>query len=335
MALLRDRTGHPMAALKILSLSLPRRRIPKTMISKIQQAMIDRAVAILVEAHVLFWEKQDYQGYLTLCNEYRFAIQLGTKRIVPLFWIARAYVEGGMLTAGARLYERMLLDFKITPTQRAHLVLQLVRVYASMNKVELMDKALALLDNTPNNPVDLQQYNLAHAVVAVFKKDYPLCVKSIDDTLKVGVSGDNLFQLALQGSLCARKGGDLDKANYFLTMAGLHEGVLLPDNKASSEMISWQTKALFEKINVLVAQKNFALAANIADRLLEQYPDLDIPLETVFAVVTSYREMGLADKAASFWDQYGEQHKGEVPSEFVDEYKKLLDMLTKLELVQR
>ncbi len=310
---------------------------PRTVI-QVERNPLDQTIAAMVAQWILDlqpskWAAKDFLGFLMLCDQHQIAIQASHREQETLYWVARAYVEQGMLESGARAFQRLLFEFEMDDAMRNHLVLQLAKTYADLGEMDLLGKALALVTTPPEDEFDRQLYYLMRAASAVYAEQYESCVNEIETMLASSIRGDSLFELSLQGAMCARRAKNFDSANNFVKIAALPKDAIVPDPSASTEVQTWQRAALYEKVNILVEEGKDAEAIARFEKLVSADASSAPPLETIFLLVSAYRREGMIDRAEEMWKTYADGDKA-VPERFRMEYRKLLHMYRRLELVQ-
>lgn len=321
------RLGDTRSAYETIRKLIPHYYIPN-LGTPLNIAASDMAVLLLLEEAPSYWANNDYVGFLVQCNRLKEGIQISTKKTEILRWIGRAYVESGLVVAGVRLFQRMILD--LPEEEKTRLSLELARAYGLMNEKELMGKALSMIKEVPTNTKERELYYLTKATYNLSMKNYDECINQFDNILKSGVRGSELFSFALQGAICARKAKRYDKALNFLNMLGAQDLKVLPPAEVE-KLKNWQKRAYYERINLYINQGQAEYALPIFEVMEESLKDY-IPLETVLLVVDAYRQLHEPDKAIHFWKKYAEK-KDELPDNFKESYTQLLETLSRVELL--
>lgn len=290
----------------------------------------DFASLLLTHLAPLYAQRNHLEDFLGLCDMLSPAMEHSNFRLYPLVWVARSYIESGMVGAAARLYERLLLEVQLTPAQRDSLMLELSRSYARLEEATLAAKTLALISSTPTDAASLHTYRIVRATVAVMQKKYDQCLSEIDALLQSGIRGDELYPVAIQGARCGRLAEKFDVAAKFVGMVGEDNAKIQPD-QLSERTKRWLGLAQWEKSSVLIASGR--IDAGITQfEAAKRANFTPPPMEAVFLAVSAYRQLHQPDQAAELWKEFGTEPAG-VSENFHEQYAQLLDLLSQAELL--
>jgi hypothetical protein len=299
---------------------------PETM-THFDRVTSDLSMIILATLAPQFWATKDYAGFLVEANTLRYSLEVSKYRFPVMEWIGRAYVETGMMSSGARMFQRLLLDAETPDKDRV--MLELAQAYGRMGDTELMERAVALIESVPGEAADREFYYLTKVALAIKKREYGQCTQLLDTLMQQGIQGDHLFEYSLHAARCARKGNLVDQANRYLAYLGIEK--TLPAQPAVLE--GWQLSGYLERINLNVVEKKFQEATEMFEALPERTRDFMPPLDTVFAVIDAYRYRNEPDRARIVWKDYGSGRR-DVLKSFDQAYSEVLDLLSRIELVQ-
>lgn len=319
------------SALDQLASVIPKEVIPEfaSPIVKVAAEIVSR---ILAEAAPGYWERKDTMGYLVLCDRLRKAIELSSRNAEILLWVGKAYIESGMPSAGARLFQRLLTKEGNTERSRERILIELAKAYSLLGEHELLKSTLDLMRQVPSSPDDLRLYHMIRGNYFVSQGKYSECVTEIATILTEGVRGDELFHVALQGAVCARKAKLFDKAEKYVGMLGADTINSSANSEKTGPLTRWQEEAFFEKTNLLAATGKQEEALEFFEKIRSAHPESEPPLETVLIMVNSYRGQGRADEALALWKEFGDKDQtlsGDAKTQFT----KLLETLSQAELL--
>lgn len=324
--LLEWRMQKRVSSIKTLSAILPE-VVDERNIHPLAQAASDMAVILLIDEAPLYWKNHDTIGFLVLADRLKKAIQISKYKVKILFWVARAYLENGMIESATRLYEKMLFDVRKGPKNR--LALELARVYGMMGEIDLMSMALELIDGVPSKPNERKLYYLTLATYDLLTQNYTRCVDRFDSLLESGVLANELFEFSYQGLICARKDKNQTASLRFLKFLGIDK---TQKEEALKELNEIQKKALFEKINVLLLKDKKEEATQLFEYAFNHF-EVPPSLETVFNMINLYRETNEGQKALMIWKKYAKNNQSNLPKGFYEQYLSLLELLSEVELL--
>lgn len=333
-AMLEWKTNNEDAALNLLWTISPMHRV-ESKVDLLSQTVSDMVVAMLDQMANKYEAADKKLDFLSIADKWRMSIHHSKYRAAIALTIAKAYVESGLTSAGARLYQRLLMDLSLSESMRSRLLVQLAHAYSLLEKQDLVGKVLKLITEVPTDRDERRAYRMVQTLHAVAEKNYDQCSLHLSELLKEGVRGDELFEYALQGAKCARKAGKFEEADRFLRMMGVDGEIPQFTTLTTSQIRQWTMDGLYEKITMLVDQGKFDEAFSIFNAIQAELPNAVPPVETVFTMVRAYRQIFRPDDAISLWKSYSEKEGSDKTSNFGNQYTDLLDLLARTELIPR
>ncbi len=297
--------------------------------------MANIVILALLEEAPLYRNEGKYAEILLQADKLSSLVSIADQRVDFLIWVARAYIESGMTSSGARLFERLLFQLHLEPKQQNLVLLELARSYGLMGEIELMGKTLAQVKGPMETSRERQLYHSTEAAWAISEGRFADCATQFEALLKTGLTGEELFKYALQGSSCARQAGQNSRAEKFISLLGINTEDLSPltDAKLNPNLKYWQILALFEKVNLLALTSHPEEASALFEKIRDTLPQEEFSLETTFLIVDTYLKQHHPDAAASVWKDYVEKFSSRLPQDFGVQYGALVDMLAQVELI--
>lgn len=332
-AVLQWKNGNPDGALSAIQVMTPA-HIVLFEPNPIEVSGGELAVQILQNAVKDYWAQSDLMGFLILADQLTQAIEIAPNKTPLLLWVGKAYIETGLVEAGAKVFQRILTELQPDPATRTLALLELSRALGLSGEDNLMKKVLALVTAEPRDAMSRKLYHAVRAGARLADTDYAGCVDEIQSILNAEVSGQEYFKFALQGAVCARFAGKPAEAEKFLTLLGVNHDIvsqLVGTSSTPPAIRYWQMRGVFEKVNLLAYTSREQEAVELFEKM-EAEPELTPPLEALFSVVKAYRTLHDPDRASEIWAKYAALYT-ELPGDFKDQYTSLLDTLGKTEVL--
>lgn len=327
-AILEWRLGDESKAYKSVLRLIPKGYLPENA-DGLLGAATDAASILLLRSAQSYWDKKDSIGFLLQADRLRYVIDTSKYKVNLLLWVGRAYVESGMVSSAARLYQRLI--FALGPEYKSAIAIELSRIYGMLGDTQLMGKALNLVEEVPTDPELRDQYYSGRASYDIANGNFDRCIDQFESLLSKGVKGDEFFKFSIQGAVCARKAKKFEKAEKLIGLLGL-EGATIPKSDLPQSLQALQRDAVFEKVNLLGDEGKPKEAIALFEEVKAQKAEFNPPLETIFIVINAYRQEHMPDQALDLWKEYGAKIS-DIPDDFKKQYTEILETLAHVELL--
>ncbi len=306
--------------------------IYKEKAEKFNQEVSDALLLMLTEISSEYFEKKDYLGYLKMVEKVNMAIWNTSFPESFLFRIGNLYEKIPLYSAAARIYQRVLFDFKPNEIQQKMLKLHLAYVYSETGENELAEKVMSEVGDIPDNESAKKMALLAEASIALKKQNYAGCLQSYIQFLQMGVKGTELFKYSLAAAQCARLANNYATALKYLELLGITDDQIIFDNN-SKEIYQFQMLALTERFKTYNAMKQYEQVTRLYEKIAASTTQqISWQLDSMFAVIDAYIKQHKPDVAMALWQEFSKNNKN-IPDNFKSEYEKYLQLQSELELV--
>ncbi len=276
--------------------------------------------SLLLDVAPDYWKRKDYVKFLVLCERFRQAIDASPEKYEIMIWMGRGYVDGGMSEEGARFFYKILAEAEGKDFRRRRVLLELAKTYAIMGEVRKADMILEFFQGAPANSEERSLYHTARALSFEAKKKYGECADEIQSLLSAGIRGDIFFPAIVQGAACARKAKQFGKADQFLTLLQGDDDIVLREEVDT------------ERIQLAVAQENYADAVQRFEAMRAAAPDFKPPLETILALMDAYRHEGQSDRGDVLWKEYSDRNTS-IPEPTKNQLREVFQTLGQADLL--